>query len=74
MKLYLFISILSGVILSIPSLKNFSLNSPRIINNDIAFYLSSMDWLLDNSFLNFKTLLSINANQPYYSLANFMIH
>ena len=73
MKLYLFISILSGVILSIPSLKNFSLNSPRIINNDIAFYLSSMDWLLDNSFLNFKTLLSINPNQPYYSLATFMI-
>ena len=30
-------------------------------------------YISDNSFLNFKTLLSINPNQPYYSLATFMI-
>jgi len=73
MKGYLLLSLLAGIIVSIPSLKIFSLNSPRIINNDIAFYLSSMDWLLHNSFRNFKSLLSINPNVPYYSLATYMI-
>ena len=56
MKGYLLLSLLAGIIVSIPSLKIFSLNSPRIINNDIAFYPSSMDWLLHNSFRNFKRI------------------
>lgn len=72
-KAYIFISLISGFLVSIPAFKRIEFNSPQIVNNDIAFYLSSMDWIYKNSYLNFKDLLKISPNMPYYALATYMI-
>lgn len=72
-KLYFFIFALSGFLISIPVLKSFSLVSTQILNNDIIFYFSSMDWLYNNSFFNIGSLKVVNTLNPYYYLAAYMV-
>lgn len=72
-KLYFFIFALSGFLISIPVLKSFSLVSTQILNNDIIFYFSSMDWLYNNSFFNIDSLKVVNTLNPYYYAASYLI-
>lgn len=73
LKFYFLICILAGIIVSIPSLKQFYFNSPQTTNNDIIYYLSSMDWLYNNNlWKSLKMFNTIMIEKPYYNLAFFM--
>lgn len=73
MKIYITIIMFSCFMVAIPSLKYFNLNSTQLMNNDIAYYLSSMDWIYNHNFLSSNGLLVQHLDQPFYIPALYMI-
>ena len=71
-RLPILISIFGGIVTSFPVLKNINFVSIQGVNNDIAFYFSSMDCLYSNNFFQSIKIL-VDPRTPYYSLALFMI-
>lgn len=66
----LFIAFLSIVLTLIPCIRYNDLLCLHYANNDVAYYLSSMEWLRDNAFLD---PISFSDTQPFNSLADYIL-
>ena len=73
MKSYIAIIIFSSFMVAIPSLKYFNLNSTQLMNNDIAYYLSSMEWIYNHNFISSNSLLIQYLDKPFYIPSLYMI-
>lgn len=69
-KYILIIILFAVIILNIPAVLKNDFISIQKVNNDIIYYLSSMDWLLNHPFTG-KVIFS--KEMPFYSCANYMI-
>ncbi|MBR2473503.1 MAG: hypothetical protein IKB51_00535 [Clostridia bacterium] len=58
------------VLTLLPCIRYNDLLIPHFANNDAAFYLSSMEWLRDYTYLD---PIGFTSTEPYYSLANYML-
>lgn len=66
----LIISFLTAFITLLPFVRYGEAVALHFGNNDIAFYLSSMEWLRDYSFTE---PIGFNSADPFNSLANYML-
>ena len=62
--------IFSLIICSLPVLIHGGICSIQNFNNDIIYYLSSMDWLQNHSWLE---KIEYSFNQPYFALAEYIL-
>ncbi|MFR1904957.1 MAG: hypothetical protein ACLS28_03855 [Clostridium neonatale] len=69
-KFILFIIFLAIIILAYPAVRKNQLLSINKSNNDLIFYLSSMDWLLEHSI---REKVNFSPEFPFYSCANYII-
>lgn len=70
-RYFIFVILGSMFILQIPIIAKGELVSLQNSNNDIAFYLSSMEWLKDH---NITDPFVYSSEFPFYSLAEYMIN
>lgn len=66
----IFVVLGSIILLQFPIIAKGELLSLQNSNNDIAFYLSSMDWLKYHSITD---SVNFSSEYPFYSLAKYMI-
>ena len=69
-KIFLAIVFVSLCILAYPMLRENDLISVQKENEDIIFYLSSMDWLSGHTIFD---KVSFSPEMPYYSAASYML-
>lgn len=72
MRWQLLIGALACAVAAYPVWRISGLVSPQSMNNDIAYYLSDMDWLTGHNF--WQSPMSVaTAEHPFYTLANYML-
>ncbi len=69
-KVILIIISFALIILNMPAILKNDFISIQKVNNDIIFYLSSMDWLLNHSLME---KVAFSKETPFYSCANYMV-
>lgn len=66
----LLLTVALGVLIAYPVLQKSGLVSVQFANNDIIYYLSSMDWMKEHSLLEPRIYTDLT---PYYACAEYMI-
>lgn len=69
-KYLIILFIFAIVLFAFPLIEKNELFSIQKLNNDIMYYLSSMEWLQNHTLLD---KVDFTKNYPFYSLADFMV-